>query len=43
MIRQDYAPPLFQRTKTKLERIVNSPVGFIVFITFIILGGGEWS
>jgi len=41
MIKQDYKSPLFQRTKTKLERIVNSPVGFALFITFIILAGAE--
>ena len=38
-VRSDYVKQL--RTKTRLERLVNSNLGFVLFIVFIILAGAE--
>ena len=41
-IRTDYAKPFFKREETIIESVVNSKIGFALFIILIILAGAEF-
>ncbi len=42
MIKHDYAPPIWERTPTLIERFLKTKWRFALYILLIYLGGAEW-